>query len=224
MITTPTVSGKPGQAPTDLSCDLYPLIGSHSTWTDPRGPVNAAAERLLFPPPWDLVCIGYPKARAAGFRGLPEDIILGPLHSWQLAHSDETLHASLCMLLRTTRARTFEKRKADWRKQNKRRRASGHRTRTGGEAPSDDVLQFPLATPRRSDYRDIDAFIPGGRQPYHARNIQQALTTIVSATLALFEGLIAHVSGPEVLGDAGRVFVNRVGTAGGAAVSQRVLR
>ena len=40
MITTPTVSGKPGQAPTGLSCDLYPLIGSHSTWTDPRGPVR----------------------------------------------------------------------------------------------------------------------------------------------------------------------------------------
>ena len=40
MITTPTVSGKPGQAPTGLSYDLYPLIGSHSTWTDPRGPVT----------------------------------------------------------------------------------------------------------------------------------------------------------------------------------------
>jgi hypothetical protein len=40
MITTPTVSGEPGQAPTGLSCDLYPLIGSHSTWTDPRGPVS----------------------------------------------------------------------------------------------------------------------------------------------------------------------------------------
>jgi hypothetical protein len=40
MITTPTVSGKPGQAPMGLSCDLYPLIGSHSTWTDPRGPVR----------------------------------------------------------------------------------------------------------------------------------------------------------------------------------------
>ena len=42
MITTPTVSGKPGQAPTGLSCDLYPLIGSDSTWTDPRGPVALA--------------------------------------------------------------------------------------------------------------------------------------------------------------------------------------
>jgi len=40
MITTPTVSGKPGQAPTGLSYDLYPQIGSHSTWTDPRGPVK----------------------------------------------------------------------------------------------------------------------------------------------------------------------------------------
>jgi hypothetical protein len=28
MITTPTVSGKPGQASTGLSCNLYPLIGS----------------------------------------------------------------------------------------------------------------------------------------------------------------------------------------------------
>ena len=48
MITTPTVSGKPGQAPTGLSCDLYPLIGSHSTWTDPRGPVTRGQSAL----PW----------------------------------------------------------------------------------------------------------------------------------------------------------------------------
>ena len=34
---------EPGQAPTGLSCDLYPLIGSHSTWTDPRGPVKGSA-------------------------------------------------------------------------------------------------------------------------------------------------------------------------------------
>jgi hypothetical protein len=47
MITTPTVSGKPGQAPTGLSCDLYPLIGSHSTWTDPRDPVNGFAPTRL---------------------------------------------------------------------------------------------------------------------------------------------------------------------------------
>ncbi|HEX6325544.1 MAG TPA: alpha/beta hydrolase-fold protein, partial [Jiangellaceae bacterium] len=44
-ITTPTVSGKPGQAPTGLSCDLYPLISSHSTWTDPRGPVSTGEMR-----------------------------------------------------------------------------------------------------------------------------------------------------------------------------------
>jgi hypothetical protein len=47
MITTPTVSGKPGQAPTGLSCDLYPLIGSHSTWTDPRGPVSWRGRALV---------------------------------------------------------------------------------------------------------------------------------------------------------------------------------
>ena len=47
MITTPTVSGKPGQAPTGLSCDLYPLIGSHSTWTDPRGPVTGTVSVTL---------------------------------------------------------------------------------------------------------------------------------------------------------------------------------
>jgi hypothetical protein len=76
----------------------------------------------------------------------------------------------------------------------------------------------------RSDYRDINALIPGGRQPYHAVEVKQALTTIVSGTLALFEGLIAHSSGPEVLGDAARAFVKQVGTPGGAAVSQRVLR
>ena len=34
-----------GQAPTGLSYDLYPLIGSHSTWTDPRGPVKRQGRR-----------------------------------------------------------------------------------------------------------------------------------------------------------------------------------
>jgi hypothetical protein len=179
----------------------------------------------LFPPPWDLVCSGYPTAREARFRGLPEAIILGPLHPFQRARSDETLHASLCLLLRTTRERTFENRKVDWRKRNKKAgvpAAVAHQL--AEKLPPTTFFDFLWRVRVRSDYRDIDALIPGGGQPYHAVEFQQALTTIVSATLALFEGLIAHSSGPEVLGDAGRAFVKRVGTAGGAAVSQRVLR
>lgn len=186
---------------------------------------DAAARRLLFPPPWDLVCIGYPTAREARFRGLPDDIILGPLHNFQRARSDETLHISLCLLLRTTRARTFEKRKADWRKRYKKAgvpAAVAHEL--AEKLPPTTFFDFLWRLRVRSDYRDIDALIPGGGQPYHAVEFQQALITIVSATLALFEGLIAHSSGPEVLSDAGRAFVKRVGTAGGAAVSQRVLR
>jgi hypothetical protein len=185
---------------------------------------DAAERRLLFPPPWDLVCIGYPEAREARFGGLPDDIILGPLHGWQLAHSDETLHTSLCTLLRTTRDRTFEKRKADWRKQNKKRGVPAAIAHELAETlPPTTFFDFFWRLRVRSDYRDIEALTPGG-QPYHAVDIQQALTTIVSATLALFEGLIAHASGPGVLGDAARAFVDRVGTASGAAVSQRVLR
>jgi hypothetical protein len=186
---------------------------------------NAAAKRQLFPPPWDLVCSGYPTAREAQFQGLSNDIILGPLHNFQRARSDETLHTSLRMLLRTTRARTFENRKADWRKQNKKAgvpAAVAHEL--AKRLPPTTFFDFFWRVRVRSDYRDIDAFIPGGGQPYHAVEFQQALTTIVSATLALFEALIAHSSGPEVLSDAGRSFVKRVGTAGGAAVSQRVLR
>jgi hypothetical protein len=186
---------------------------------------NAAEQRRLFPPPWDLVCIGYPTAPEARFQGLPDDIILGPSHNFQRARSDETLHLSLCMLLRTTRSRTFENRKADWRKQNKKAgvpTAAAHEL--ADKLPPTTFFDFLWRVRVRSDYRDIDAFIPGGGQPYHAAEFQQALTTIVSATLALFEGLVAQSSGPEVLADAGRAFVKRVGTAGGAAVSQRVLR
>lgn len=189
---------------------------------------DAAEERLLFPPPWDLVCIGYPTEREAEFRGRPDEIILDPLHGWhgwQLAHSDETLHTSLCTLLRTTRARTFEKRKADWRKRNKKAGVPAAIAHELAETlPPTTFFDFLWRLRVRSDYRDIDALIPGGRQPYHAVDIQEALTTIVSATLSLFERLIAHASGPEVLGAAGRAFVERVGTAGGSAVSQRVLQ
>jgi hypothetical protein len=184
---------------------------------------DAAAERLLFPPPWDLVCIGYPKAGEADFPGLPDDLLLGPLHGWRLAHSDETLHTSLCTLLRTTRARTFKKRKADWRKRNKKAGVPATIAHKLAETlPPTTFFEFLWRLRVRSDYHDIAALIPGRRQTYHAVDIQQALTTIVSATLALFEALIAHASGPEVVGDAERAFVERVGTAGGAAVSQRV--
>jgi hypothetical protein len=53
MITTPTVSGKPGQAPTGLSCDLYPLIGSQhlerssgSRHTDPTAATLAGLDDI----------------------------------------------------------------------------------------------------------------------------------------------------------------------------------
>jgi hypothetical protein len=50
MITTPTVSGKPGQAPTGLSCDLYPLIGSQhldrSSGSRQRLETNARGVRI----------------------------------------------------------------------------------------------------------------------------------------------------------------------------------
>jgi hypothetical protein len=151
--------------------------------------LSRVADSLLFPPPWDLVCIGYPTAREARFRGLPADIILGPLHSWQLARSEEILHTSLCMLLRTTRERTFENRKADWRRRNKKAgvpAAIAHEL--AEKLPPTTFFDFLWRLRVRSDYRDIDALIPGGRQPYHAVELQRALTTIVSATLALFEG------------------------------------
>jgi hypothetical protein len=129
------------------------------------------------------------------------------------------------MLLRTTRARTFEKRKADWRKRNKKAGVPATVANELAEKlPPTTFFDFLWRLRVRSDYRDIDAFIPGGGQHYHAVEFRQALTTITSSTLALFEGLIAHSSGPEVVGDAARAFVKRVGTPGGAAVSQRVLR
>src|SRR4029450_12656356 len=41
------IAGLPN--PTGLRCDLYPLIGSHSTWTDPRGPVTLTRKSYGWP-------------------------------------------------------------------------------------------------------------------------------------------------------------------------------
>jgi Protein of unknown function DUF262 len=124
---------------------------------------DAAEQRHLFPPPWDLVCTGYPTAREAQFGGLPKAVIVGPLHGWQRAHSDETLHTSLCMLLRTTRARTFEKRKADWRKRNKKAGVPAAIAHELAETlPPTTFFDYLWRLRVRSDYRDIDALIPGG--------------------------------------------------------------
>jgi hypothetical protein len=147
------------------------IVGSGQPQHDSHAQVlhtlgNAAERRRLFPPPWDLVCIGYPTAREARFRGLPEDIILGPLHNFQRARSDETLHISLCTLLRTTRARTFENRKADWRKQHKKADVPAAVAHELAEklAPTT-FFDFLWRVRVRSDYRDIDAFIPGVDNP-----------------------------------------------------------
>jgi hypothetical protein len=66
MITTPTVSGKPGQAPTGLSCDLYPLI------TAP-GPIlgvpsEARDQRSRGPDQECLVTVRHPVGRCPGRR------------------------------------------------------------------------------------------------------------------------------------------------------------
>ena len=57
MITTPTVSGKPGQAPTGLSCDLYP----QSALTGP-GPILEVHNQDTRP------CSRFRRSDAAGGR------------------------------------------------------------------------------------------------------------------------------------------------------------
>lgn len=92
MITTATVSGKPGQALTGLSCDLYPLIGSHSTliWPPLRGPDQGGASRwpwrrrrsvigigFLTDKPWELLELLLP----IGLHRISPKSPLPPVHS-----------------------------------------------------------------------------------------------------------------------------------------------
>jgi hypothetical protein len=184
---------------------------------------NAIVERHLFPPPWDLVCVGYPTRDEAEFLGLPQAVIVGPLHNWQHPRS-EAFHDGLCMLLRTTRAKLFEQRKVERRKKHQKNRvptADAHSI--AQRIPPTTLFDFLWRLRIRTDYQDIDALIPGTERPHHAVAFHQALVKIVEANLAVFESLIELSSGSETLSEAAKAFVKKTGPESGIGVKQRVL-
>jgi len=147
------------------------------------------------------VCQGYPTDSEVEFLGLPQGFVPLMLHNWQGARL-ETLHDGLCKLLRTTRAKTLEERKAQWLKQHGGSRVPFAKARALAQAiPPTTIFSFLWRLRHRVDYRDIDDLIPGPDRPHHAVEFHDALATVTSATIALFEGLIERTAGREVIVD-----------------------
>lgn len=149
----------------------------------------------LYPPPWNLACTAaFPEALYRGFASPP-----GKCKNLEDAVDRD---ARAGMLLRTTRVRDIEARVADMKRRQKLDRApSGEKDRQDQKLIATTVFDFAWRMRTRSNYDDPAMFYSGTLDYKRARAYADAIRTWTSATMFLFEALIAHRS-MNVLRDA----------------------
>jgi hypothetical protein len=167
--------------------------------TNHRALLNSIATQVanssLYPPPWNLACTAaLPEALYCGFDSPPG----------KCSNLGDTVDrdARAGMLLRTTRERDIETRVGDMKRRQKLDRAPlGEKARQDQKLIATTVFDFAWRMRTRSNYDDPAMFYSGTLDYGRARAYAAAVRTWTSATMFLFEALLAHRS-MNVLRDA----------------------
>lgn len=155
---------------------------------------NFVVQRRLFIQPWSVACDGVPSLQAARWTGIPQGVVLGPIHNWASPTRD-TLWNGIAKILLTTRDRELRARKEEWRAKNgKKRTPPAKSLEIATKMPATTLFHFLWRLRKRDDYGDVDIFIEGVPLDEHAKAFLDALLTVVYGTLACFETLIARYS------------------------------
>jgi hypothetical protein len=180
--------------------DAYYATSRHATaWlcvrdgsapTNHRGLLNAISAQVtgsrLYPAPWRLHCSSlYPQPAYEGFPGVPR------------ACSNLAVKANrydrAAMLLRTTRERGVKKKVEEEKQKRKLDRApAGEKQRQDRQLAATTVFDFAWRMRARSNYGDPAMFYVGSLHHARARTYGAAVRTWTSATMFLFEALIAQ--------------------------------
>ena len=183
---------------------------------------NEVIQRRIFPIPWSVACRGLPEPGSCEMVGLPADAQIGFLHNFQ-APDPESVWSAMEKMLRTTRDRDFEIRKADWRKRNSKKRVPRAAALELADNMSPTTLfNFIWRLRTRTDYRDVDAFLEGISLDEFAQSFLATLIAVVQGTVAVFEALVAAYAGEDVLRQTAKRFSERAPKLS-SAVRERVL-
>ncbi len=165
-----------------------------------------ARDRNIFVRPWSLCVEGYSKNwKYLNFPHQPAQI--SPLSS---PHGVAPLDF-IAMLLRTTRERQLERKRAEWLQHhsNRKRLSPGQRQKWGeGLAPTtlfDALYRLRI----RSNYEDADAFLMGTEDLYDAEEFAKSLKQVVFNTLLSLELLILRYIGMPTFESAMKSFSPR---------------
>lgn len=144
------------------------------------------ANSSLYPPPWNFACTAtFPEALYCGFDSPPG----------KCSNLEDTVDrdARAGMLLRTTRERDIETRVADMKRRQRLARApSGEKARQDQRLIATTVFDFAWRMRTRSNYDDPAMFYSGTLDYGRAQAYAAAVRTWTSATMFLFEALIAR--------------------------------
>ncbi len=196
--------------------DAYYASSRHATaWlalrdgaapTTHRGLLNAMSAQVigstLLPPPWDLSCQALkPSPVYSGFTALP-----GPCSNLAAAADPD---ARAGMLLRTTRDRGVKKKVEEFKHGHKLNRApNGEAQRQDAKLAATTIFDFAWRMRARSNYGDPAMFYVGSLGPQRAQAYAAAVRSWTSATMFLFEALIAQ-RGRSVVQEAAVHFISR---------------
>jgi hypothetical protein len=167
-------------------------INTGSAPTNHRALLKSIATQVansnLYPSPWNLACTAAtPESLYRGFESPP-----GKCSNLEDA-ADRDARAG--MLLRTTRERDIEARVADMKRKQKLDRApSGEKARQDQKLIATTVFDFTWRMRTRSNYDDPAMFYSGTLDYGRAKAYAAAVRTWTSATMFLFEALIARRS------------------------------
>jgi hypothetical protein len=156
----------------------------------------------IYPCPWSLTCsaVGPPPV----YGGFPS-----PPTAISNLSVDADPFDRCAMMLRTTRDRDVTRHVEQVKRQLKKSRApNGEYSRQDGRVRATSVFDFAWRTRTRSNYGDPAMFYVGTLTPERSREYASAIRAVTTATMFLFEAMIAQKA-KTVLDDAATHFTAR---------------
>ncbi len=170
-----------------------------------------------FPPPWNCVLSGDPRAAMVCLSNTPYPITID-LHNALLPPSAVDLWQHYGLFLKTTRLRQTDRAIRNWKKTQYKQRISQAQRQAIVQGYRPTTLFDAIYRIRaRANYKDIDSFIFSETNPLDYTALQTALCHIVQSTLLIFEVVIVKSLGKQLYAD---ILAEFMATPWGTAATQ----
>lgn len=204
--------------------NTYFLASTDAIPTSHNGMIHALSSYLMskhnpFPLPWRAVLEGDPTQTTVTLTNGPEDLLI-TLTNPMKSHEDPWQNIGL--LLRTTRKRQLEESIINWKhKRRTNRIPKAQRDRLLNKMVPTSLFDALYRMRRRSNYQDTDSFIFCNVPVDDTIHMHRSLLAFVSASLMVFECLVARVTPRDWLTDTVENFVDASGALANETINAR---